>query len=131
MGVQGIHSSHEDQAGGCHFAWLSAVGWLEAGDYEKAQSNFIRGYANVQAPFNVWTETPGGGTVNFITGAGGFLQSVLYGYGGLRVRSDRLDLRPPPLPDDTGSIGLHGVNYQGTRLSILIEADTLAVDVLA
>ncbi len=90
---------------------MFAVGWLEAGNYAKAQSNFIRGYANVEAPFNVWTETPWGGTVNFITGAGGFLQSVLYGYGGLRVRTDRLDLTPPPPPADTDSIGLQGVNY--------------------
>lgn len=28
---------------------MFAIGWLEAGSYEKAQSNFIRGYANVKA----------------------------------------------------------------------------------
>merc|ERR1740138_760906 len=27
-------------------------------------------------PFDVWTETPEGGITNFITGAGGFLQTV-------------------------------------------------------
>lgn len=69
--------------------------------------------------------------MNFITGAGGFLQSVLYGYSGLRVRADRLDLTPPPLPAGTDSIRLQGVNYQGNRLSVLVEADTLTVGVLS
>jgi len=110
---------------------MFAVGWLEAGDMEKAEKNFLRGYANVQAPFNVWTETPQGGTVNFITGAGGFLQSVLYGYGGLRVRDDHLDLMPPPLPQNTTAITLKGVNYQGNRLRISVSADDISVQILS
>jgi hypothetical protein len=32
-----------------------------------------------QAPFLVWTETPSGGTPNFLTGAGGFLQTAYFG----------------------------------------------------
>lgn len=37
--------------------------------------------------FNVWHETESGGHLNFLTGAGGFLQNVLYGYAGIRLYS--------------------------------------------
>ena len=37
------------------------------------------------------------GCYNFITGAGGFLQSVIYGYFGLRIREDGLYLKPQML----------------------------------
>ncbi|KAK2553759.1 Protein-glucosylgalactosylhydroxylysine glucosidase [Acropora cervicornis] len=39
----------------------------------------------------VWSERRWGyGAVNFITGAGGFLQAVLYGFGGIRIKRDGL-----------------------------------------
>ena len=53
------------------------------------------GYANVQPPFNVWQETPTGGAVNFITGAGGFLQSLVFGATGMRIDRDALQFTPP------------------------------------
>ena len=54
--------------GGPAMTWaIFAVGWINAGDFNRSAPHFQRGYANVHAPFNVWTESPGGGTVNFIT----------------------------------------------------------------
>ena len=51
----------------------------------------------------VWTEeASGGGATNFITGMGGYLQSVLFGYGGLRMHSDRVDFNCTLIPDTTG-----------------------------
>ena len=41
-------------------------------------------------------------STNFITGMGGYLQSVLFGYGGLRMHSDRVDFNCTPIPDTTG-----------------------------
>ena len=39
----------------------------------------------------VWTEFPSGeGAINFITGMGGFLQSVLFGYAGFRIHQEYL-----------------------------------------
>lgn len=117
--------------GGPAMTWaMFAVGWLEAGNFAKAEDNFLRGYANAQAPFNVWTETPTGGAVNFITGAGGFLQSVLYGYTGLRIRAGGLDLEPKPLPTNTTEIRLAGVHYLGNRINITVSADSLFVSVI-
>ena len=91
--------ANDTDLGSVAMTWgMFAVGWLEAGEQAKAEATFERGYSNIKPPFAVWTETPGGGTVNFITGAGGFMQSVVFGYGGLRLREERLDLRQPPLP---------------------------------
>jgi trehalose/maltose hydrolase-like predicted phosphorylase len=45
-----------------------------------------KGY--LHPPFNVLTETPHNHSINFITGAGGFLQQVIYGYTGLRITDE-------------------------------------------
>jgi len=73
---------------------MYAIAWLELEEFENATNNFLRSYANIQDPFNIWTETPTGGTVNFITGAGGFLQAVLFGYGGIRLHEDGMVVNP-------------------------------------
>ena len=102
---------------------MFAVNWLEVGREDKATEAFKRGFANAQAPFKVWTETAdGGGVVNFITGAGGFLQSVIFGYGGLRLRENELRFRPR-LPPETTSLSLIGVNYLGNSIDFIISAD--------
>ena len=80
----------------------------------------------------VWTETPTGGAVNFITGAGGFLQSVLFGYGGLRLTSNALTWAPPPQPPQNASaIVLHGVHYAGASLRLTAGVGVLQAQLLA
>lgn len=80
---------------------LFALNWMAAGDYERSAEMFPRGFANVEPPFGVWTEYPRSfgnlGAVNFITGAGGFLQSLVFGAAGLRLERERLRVAPPPL----------------------------------
>ena len=72
--------------GGPAMTWaMFAIGHWDVGDVDEAQSLFNRSYANVQEPYGVWTETPSGGTTNFITGAGGFLQGVINGLAGVRL----------------------------------------------
>lgn len=34
---------------------MHAIGWIELGDLETANETFLRSYANIQPPFNVWT----------------------------------------------------------------------------
>ena len=95
-------------------------GWLDLGATDKALVLFRRGYANAQKPFQVWTEgADGTGCTTFLTGAGGFLQSVWAGYGGVRFeRDDALTIRSPrPLPNST-ALRLRGVHYLGARLDI-------------
>ena len=58
---------------------MHAVAWFELGEREQVDSLFNRSFGNAQLPFLVWTETPSGGATNFLTGVGGFLQTVLFG----------------------------------------------------
>lgn len=64
----------------------------------------------------VWSERRWGhGAVNFITGAGGFLQAVVYGYGGLRIREDGLYFNST-LPPRATKLTL-GINYLGSSIA--------------
>lgn len=100
---------------------MFAVGWLDVGDYTRAEKSFNESYVNTKDPFMVWTEgVDGGGAVNFITGAGGFLQSVLFGYGGLRLRgNNQLQFNPRLLPGAT-QVRFIGIDYHGNSIDFLI-----------
>jgi len=105
-------------ANGPAMTWgMHAVGHLENDSPDKAARLFNRSFANVQAPFNVWTETPTGGTTNFLTGAGGFLQTALFGYPGLRIHDDSLRLRPN-LIEGVRAMRLRGVHYRSHTLDV-------------
>ena len=53
---------------------------------DKAYSSFIESFTkNTRPPFDVFTEAKGGTNPYFITGAGGVLQSVIYGFGGYEI----------------------------------------------
>ena len=111
----------------CRGRWSAfSMAWLFAlGDEAKAATLFARGYQSyVRPPYGVWDETPSGGCGNFITGAGGFLQSVIYGYGGLRYGSESLTITPR-LPPDAGSLTIDGIKYRGASLRLDV-ADTAA-----
>jgi len=110
---------------------MFAIGWLDGDDIDMANKQFLKGYANQQQPFQVWTETPRGGTVNFITGAGGFLQSLVFGFGGLRLEHDRLLLNVPAPPTGTAEVKLRGVHYHGNRLEIISHSNTVQILVLS
>lgn len=74
----------------------------------------------------VWTETPHGGEVNFITGAGGFLQSVLFGYGGIRLNLDGLYI-DPSLPDGCSQISLNGIAYFGNKINYSYDSNQVNI----
>ena len=57
----------------------------------------------------------------FLTGEGGFLQELLYGYPGLRWRQDRLELAPTLPPQLAGGLRLLGLKWQGRTVDIDIE----------
>lgn len=106
---------------------MYAIGWIELGDYDRAKSLFLKSYANVHEPYLVWSETPSGGAVNFITGAGGFLQTVLNGYGGLRILDPSKDspvlfknaiLFDPVLLPDSTFVKFRRVHFQGALLDL-------------
>ena len=117
--------------GGPAMTWgMFAVGFIElgAGFEAQAAANFNRSFANAQQPFFVWTETPSGGTPNFLTGAGGFLQTAFNGYTGLRINDTALNLAPA-LPELARTLKLRGVAYLGNRLDIAYDGSALTVEV--
>lgn len=48
------------------------------------------------------------GATNFLTGAGGFLQSILNGYAGIRMFIGRLEINHPRLPANTNGLSITG-----------------------
>ena len=99
---------------------MFAIGWLEVGNRVAADKAFKRNFENIQEPFKVWTEIRNGeGASNFLTGAGGFLQAVIFGYAGIRLRNFSLDFNLNLLPEST-SLLLNGVKYRGNSLTFSV-----------
>jgi trehalose/maltose hydrolase-like predicted phosphorylase len=83
-------------------------------------TNFTGG--TLKPPFNVRTETASNNTGYFLTGSGGYLQSLLYGFSGLRIRDAGLvQAYAPLLPAGWKSLTLHNLWFRGRRMDIRIE----------
>merc|ERR1712054_693406 len=99
------------------------MGSRELGDEAKADAYFKKGYEDyVRGAFKIWHEGYGvfGGITNFITGSGGWLQSLWAGYGGLQINDDFLEIVNPKPPPNCTSLQLRHVNYLGNVLDINI-----------
>ena len=109
---------------------MHAIGFLDLGGKEaEAAAFFMRAHAdNTIGPFSFWREEAGGGgATNFITGAGGFMQSCWAGYGGMRFANGTLQItRPRPLPDST-SLSLQRFRFLGAALDLSIGPDVWTV----
>eukprot|EP01005_Ploeotia_sp_CARIB1_P001418 NODE_34_length_2296_cov_444.940526_g33_i0.p1 GENE.NODE_34_length_2296_cov_444.940526_g33_i0~~NODE_34_length_2296_cov_444.940526_g33_i0.p1 ORF type:complete len:722 (-),score=164.21 NODE_34_length_2296_cov_444.940526_g33_i0:54-2219(-) len=109
---------------------MFCVGYLHVGDYKKGDQYFSKGYKQyIQAPFNQWWEVKAGsGTANFLTGAGGFLQSLYAGWMGLRIGVGVITLLPPPtLPTGVDGILLRGVSFLGNEISLHSKGGTFTI----
>lgn len=50
------------------------------------------------------------------------MQAVVFGYGGLRLTLDQLEIKPRGhLPNNATKLVLHGIKYQGAELDITID----------
>ena len=80
------------------------------GDGAKAYHFFQDSYLpNLNPPLRVIAETKGGTNPYFATGAGGILQSVLMGFGGLEITSKGIVQIKTALPPNWKSITLTGI----------------------
>jgi protein-glucosylgalactosylhydroxylysine glucosidase len=87
--------------------------YARIGDQEKAFHFFKDAYQpNFLPPFNVIAETKGGTNPYFATGAGGVLQAVLNGFGGLEITPAGLAQIKSVLPKTWKSLTLKGVGPQ-------------------
>ena len=71
------------------------------------------------------------GNVNFLPGMGAFLQSVIYGFAGLRIRPDKLEVHNPTPPPGAREIKLRNLYYLGTNMTLTVTDDTTTVDVIS
>jgi hypothetical protein len=89
-------------------------------------TNFTGG--TLKPPFNVRTETAGNNVGYFLTGSGGFLQNLIYGFSGLRIREPGLvEAYAPVLPASWTSLTLRNLSFRGQRLDIRIARDAAGV----
>ncbi|HYM42327.1 MAG TPA: hypothetical protein VET46_06130 [Steroidobacteraceae bacterium] len=78
----------------------------------------------LKPPFNVRTEGANNNTGYFLTGSAGYLQSLIYGFSGLRTREAGLvEAYPPVLPAGWKSLTLHNISFRGQRMDIHITRD--------
>ncbi|OIR08409.1 kojibiose phosphorylase [mine drainage metagenome] len=84
--------------------------YARLGDGEKAFHWFKDAYVpNLNPPFNVIAETKGGTNPYFATGAGGIIQSVLMGFGGLEITPKGIIQIKSALPKQWKSLTIKGV----------------------
>ncbi len=89
-------------------------------------TNFTGG--TLKPPFNVRTETARNNVGYFLTGSGGYLQSLIYGFSGLRIREPGLvEAYAPVLPASWTSLTLRNLSFRGQRLDIRIARDAAGV----
>jgi trehalose/maltose hydrolase-like predicted phosphorylase len=105
-------------------ATLLSVDAAELGDRALLDSLLPHSYrAWVRGPFLMLSETPTNNAVDFLTGAGGFLQQVIYGYTGLRLRERGPEPSfPPLLPSRITRLVLRNVKMRGKRYDIIVDA---------
>lgn len=96
---------------------IFAILYSRLGDGDKAFKAFQNGYKpNQLAPFGVIAETAGGTNPYFATGAGGLIQAVLNGFGGLEITSKGVVQVKSKLPAGWKSLkittaGTNGATY--------------------
>ncbi|HEY6956825.1 MAG TPA: glycoside hydrolase family 65 protein [Flavisolibacter sp.] len=87
--------------------------YARLGDGEKAYKWFKDAFEpNLNPPFRVLAETKGGTNPYFATGAGGILQSLLMGFGGLEITSAGISQVKSGLPKEWKSLTLTGIGPQ-------------------
>ena len=105
-------------------AALLAVDAAELGDRALVDSLLPHSYQHwLKGPFLMLSETPTNNAVNFLTGAGSFLQQVIYGYTGLRWGEDGLEpVFEPVLPSGITRLALRNVYSRGQRYDIVVDS---------
>lgn len=84
--------------------------YAKLGNPEKAYEIFQRSYKpNEVPPFGVLAETAGGSNPYFATGAGGMLQAVIFGFGGLQISDLGITQQKSGLPGTWKGLILKGV----------------------
>jgi protein-glucosylgalactosylhydroxylysine glucosidase len=122
---QAVKSLLSEGPGAMMGATLLSVEAAELGDKALLDSLLPHSYRSwLQGPFLMLSETPDKkDAVDFLTGAGGFLQQVIYGWTGLRVGEKGLEpAYPPLLPSGITRLMLRNVYSRGKRYDVVVDS---------
>jgi trehalose/maltose hydrolase-like predicted phosphorylase len=96
-----------------------ALLYARLGDGEKAFHFFKDAYTpNLNPPFRIIAETKGGTNPYFATGAGGILQSLLMGFGGLEITPKGIVQFKSKLPSNWKNLTLTGIGIEKKTYTI-------------
>jgi trehalose/maltose hydrolase-like predicted phosphorylase len=122
---QAVKSLLSEGPGAMMGSTLLSVDAAELGDRALLDSLLPQSYRPwLQGPFLMLSETPDKkNAVDFVTGAGGFLQQVIYGYTGLRIGEKGLEpAYPPLLPSGIKKLTLRNVYSRGKRYDVVVDS---------
>ncbi len=89
------------------------------GDADRAHDLWIKSYKpNEVPPFGVLSETAGGTNPYFATGAGGFLQATIMGFGGLDITPGGIVQMKTKLPKKWKSLTITGVGVEKKTFTV-------------
>lgn len=103
---------------------LLSVVAAELGDRALVDSLLPYSYrGHLRGPFLMLSETPTNDAVDFVTGAGGFLQQVIFGYTGLRLGEHGLEPEfPAVLPSRVRRLVLRNLSVRGGRFDVVVDS---------
>lgn len=102
---------------------MYAVICCRIGRRDQAYQHFIKSYRPfLRGAFKMFNEKPSPtyDNVCFLTGCGGCLQSVLYGFAGIRYEDGRLRANPM-LPSQWRRLTLKGIRFHGRKYDLVVE----------
>ncbi|HMQ08647.1 MAG TPA: glycoside hydrolase family 65 protein [Saprospiraceae bacterium] len=98
---------------------ILAILYNRLGDTEKAGQVFLQSYKPIELPpFGVLAEYAGGTNPYFATGAGGMLQAVLSGFGGLDIGKNGIEQWDVTIPKGWKSLKISGVGMHRLEFTV-------------
>ena len=98
---------------------IFAVIYARLGNSEEAYRLFEEGYQpNKRPPFGALAESATSDNPYFVTGAGGMLQTILFGFGGLHLTDEGIVQKNPILPKAWKSLVLKGIGLENKTYRI-------------
>ena len=98
---------------------IFAVLYARLGDADNAYRLFKESYVpNSQPPFGALSEVATSNFSYFATGAGGMLQTVLFGFGGLEITDEGIRQGRPILPEAWTKLTLRGIGPAGRTIVV-------------
>lgn len=96
-----------------------AIIYARLGDAENAFRLFKESYEpNKRPPFGALAESATSNNPYFVTGAGGMLQVVLFGFGGLHITEEGIVQKNPILPPAWKSLTIKGVGPENKTFTV-------------